>query len=130
MSVTFALQRSLSNRLTAHLACTVYDGVPDGAPLPLVLIGEDVCTIKRVANTAKRFEILHTIHVFVGGRSMMPLKLLMAEITAAIDDEVLDLAGDGYAVTSQLVESETALVDDKDARHGVMQLRALIKPIQ
>ena len=104
----------------------VYDGVPQGAAFPYVVVGDDSSVEWPVALDADGEDIDVTIHVwsrYAGGKEV---KELMGKVRAALHNRALPL-GAGLSLVSFRCMAERAFTEpDVKTRHGVIRFRALI----
>lgn len=99
----------------------VYDGAPEGAPYPYVVLGEAVET-PRNAHGAFGAEVLADVHVWDQARTFSTAQRVAGRVRALLDHQPLAVAG--HVVVSVRHEQTQTLRDpDPELRHLLVRIR-------
>lgn len=127
------IQKAIYDKLSAGLAVSVYDDVPQpndgGNPsnFPYVTIGEDVMAFDDT-DTINAVDASITIHVWSRYSGRAEVKQLQNEIYDLLHRAELVAAGFNFVTITQ--ESATTMLDaDGLTRHGVQTFKILIEEI-
>ncbi len=124
MSADLEIQKAIFARLSS-MSVPVYDDVPDNAPPPYVVIGDDTL-LEFDSDGISGFEATTTIHTWSTYRGRKEVKELQGEIYTLLHRA--ELAVVGYTFVSCDSEfSESILDADGVTRHGIQRFRILIR---
>jgi|TARA_R100000455_G_C6255632_1_gene111542 hypothetical protein len=128
---SFELQKAIFSTLSgASLtdvsagSVNVYDDVPEGAPYPYVVIGEETA-INSGTKDKDAVEHTLTLHVWSRYRGRKEIKLLMEQVYTTLHDS--DITVSGASLVNLRQEFQTTLMEnDGITRHGVIRFRAVV----
>lgn len=124
------VQQAIYEALAADWALSdiingVYDTVPDGAPLPLITIGEFTSVDDSTMSIPGQNHTV-TIHSWSEGESRLELKTIMAEVIRILHDQEITLGGSPqihHLINIRWEFSETFKDPDGRTLHGVQRFR-------
>lgn len=118
---TFDIQRAVFARLADQLTVPIFDDVPQGAPMPYVVIGEDDSE-PWDTDDSLGLDTDITIHVWSEYSGRKEVKDIMGQIYAALNRH--ELAVDGMHTVDCIFEYQDSFLDpDGVTRHGVIRFR-------
>lgn len=126
---SFALQEKIYSTLNddgtlGGLITGVFDSVPDGTSLPVVVIGQQSSS-DNGSKTLDGRDYLFNIDVFSDYRGMKELKNIQKEIYRLLHESSLSVSGASF-VDCRCEFTQDILEDDGITRHGVMRFRAFV----
>ena len=118
-----ALQRKIYERLAATITdISTYDSVPQGQPMPYIIIGEDFGTRDDTKDITGEIASV-TIHAWSDKKGKKQVKEMTARIEAAIFSSNVDLSGDGFTCLETALEEKQHFIDeDGKTNHGVIKI--------
>jgi hypothetical protein len=125
MNAELEVQKAVYTALDNALSINVYDNVPDNAPTPYVVIGDDTF-LEMDSDGSSGFEGTVTVHSWSIYRGRSQVKTIMGTIYNTLHRAELNIQG--YTLVGCDCEfSETFLESDGVTRHGVQRFRILIR---
>ena len=126
---SFALQERIYSTLNGDstlggLITGVFDGVPDGQTLPIVVIGEQTSN-DNGSKTLDGRDYIFNVDVFSDYRGMKEIKNIQKEIYRLLHESSLSVSGASF-VDCRCEFTTDILEDDGITRHGVMRFRAFV----
>lgn len=121
-----AIQRAIYQRLSGDegLGADVYDHVPEGSPMPYVVLGEATETPRNWLTGFGRSST-HTLHVWSQQQTFDEANAIVDRIVQLLDHQALDLVDDTWEVTHVGFEFSQTLRDPHPphARHVPVRFR-------
>lgn len=118
---TFEIQKAIYARLTQRLTVPVFDDVPQGSPMPYVVIGEGDSE-PFDTDDSLGLETDVTIHVWSEYSGRKQVKEIMAQIYGALHR--YELVIEGMHTIDCIFEYQDSFLDpDGVTRHGVIRFR-------
>ena len=126
---SFALQERIYSTLNGDstlgaLITGIFDGVPDGQTLPIVVIGEQTSN-DNGSKTLDGRDYIFNVDVFSDYRGMKEIKNIQKEIYRLLHESSLSVSGASF-VDCRCEFTTDILEDDGITRHGVMRFRAFV----
>ena len=126
---SFALQERIYSTLNGDstlgaLITGIFDGVPDGQALPIVVIGEQTSN-DNGSKTLDGRDYIFNVDVFSDYRGMKEIKNIQKEIYRLLHESSLSVSGASF-VDCRCEFTTDILEDDCITRHGVMRFRAFV----
>jgi hypothetical protein len=126
---SFALQERIYSTLNGDSTLTnlitgVFDSVPDGQTLPVVIIGPQ-STSDNGSKTLDARDYVFNVDVYSDYRGMKEIKNIQKEIYRLLHESSLSVSG-GSFVDCRCEFTTDILEDDGITRHGVMRFRAFV----
>ena len=126
---SFALQERIYSTLNGDstlgaLITGIFDGVPDGQTLPIVVIGEQTSN-DNGSKTLDGRDYIFNVDVFSDYRGMKEIKNIQKEIYRLLHESSLSVAGASF-LDCRCEFTTDILEDDGITRHGVMRFRAFV----
>ena len=126
---SFALQERVYSTLNGDgtlggLINGVFDSVPDGQTLPVVIIGEQ-STSDNGSKTLDGRDYIFNVDVYSDYRGMKEIKNIQKEIYRLLHESSLSVSGASF-VDCRCEFTTDILEDDGITRHGVMRFRAFV----
>ena len=126
---SFALQERVYSTLNGDgtlggLINGVFDSVPDGQTLPVVIIGAQ-STSDNGSKTLDGRDYIFNVDVYSDYRGMKEIKNIQKEIYRLLHESSLSVSGASF-VDCRCEFTTDILEDDGITRHGVMRFRAFV----
>ena len=123
-----ALQKALFDRLTEPgvISCKVFDSVPEKTRLPYVVMDTEISSNATPISGKKRENRLFYISVWSDYKGQREVKLINAEVAAALDRVALSLPADqGRVVAVSVLRTETNREPDGKTFMGSIVVRII-----
>ena len=126
---SFALQERIYSTLNGDstlggLVNGIFDSVPEGQTLPVVIIGAQSTSDNGSKNLDGR-DYIFNVDVYSDYRGMKEIKNILKEIFRLLLESSLSVAGASF-VDCRCEFTTDILEDDGITRHGVMRFRAFV----
>ena len=126
---SFALQERIYSTLNGDstlgaLINGVFDSVPDGQSLPVVIIGEQSSS-DNGSKTLDGRDYVFNVDVYSDYRGMKQIKNIQKEIYRLLHESSLSVSGASF-VDCRCEFTTDIIEDDGVTRHGVMRFRAFV----
>ena len=126
---SFALQERIYSTLNADstlggLVNGIFDSLPEGQTLPVVIIGAQSTSDNGSKNLDGR-DYIFNVDVYSDYRGMKEIKNIQKEIYRLLHESSLSVSGASF-VDCRCEFTTDILEDDGITRHGVMRFRAFV----